>query len=165
MRKAASGFSPVIAIDRKSPKPLHRQVYDGFRLAILRHNLRVGQKLPSTRSLALELRVSRIPVLTAYAQLLAEGYFESRTGAGTFVSHALPDKMLAVERRGASQAKAGSGARRVSARCNLLPPFKAAPWLFGWGAFMVGQLAFDEFPFQVWSRIVARYTRKVRVSA
>jgi len=165
MRKVASGFSPVLAIDRKGATPLHRQIYEGFRKAILGRNLQAGQKLLSTRALAVELRVSRIPVLTAYAQLLAEGYFESRTGAGTFVSHALPDKMLAVERRGASHAKAGSGARRVSARCNLLPPFKAAPWLFGWGAFMVGQLAFDEFPFQVWSRIVARYTRKVRVSA
>ena len=86
MRKVASGFSPIIAIDRKSLKPLHRQVYEGFRLAILGHNLRAGQKLPSTRSLAMELRVSRIPVLTAYAQLLAEGYFESRTGSGTSVS-------------------------------------------------------------------------------
>src|SRR5215831_15379158 len=165
MRKVASGFSPVIAIDRKSPKPLHRQVYDGFRLAILRHNLRVGQKLPSTRSLALELRVSRIPVLTAYAQLLAEGYFESRTGSGTFVSQSLPDKLLAVARRGAAHAKIGPGTRPVSERCRLLPPFRSKPWLFGWGAFSVGQLAFEAFPFQVWSRIVNRHTRKVRVSA
>jgi len=166
MRKVASGFSPVIAIDRKSTKPLHRQVYEGFRLAILGHNLRAGQKLPSTRSLALELRVSRIPVLTAYAQLLAEGYFESRTGSGTFVSHSLPDKLLAVARRGAADhAKIAPESRHVSERCRLLPPFKGAAWLYGWGAFSVGQLAFEEFPFQVWSHIVNRYTRKVRVSA
>jgi len=165
MRKVASGFSPVIAIDRKSPKPLHRQIYEGFRLAILGRNLHSGQKIPSTRSLALELRVSRIPVLTAYAQLLAEGYFESRTGSGTFVSHALPDKLLAVVRRGAAHTKIGTGTRRVSARCRRLPPFKSVPWMFGWGAFSVGQLAFEEFPFRVWSRIVNRHTRKVRVSA
>jgi GntR family transcriptional regulator/MocR family aminotransferase len=165
MRKVASGFSPVIPIDRKSTTPLHRQIYEGFRRAILGRHLHSGQKIPSTRSLALELRVSRIPVLTAYAQLLAEGYFESRTGAGTFVSNSLPDKLLAVARRGAASPKVGSGTRRVSARCHLIPPFKAAPWLFGWGAFSVGQLAFEEFPFQAWSRIVNRYTRKVRVSA
>src|SRR5215470_14656447 len=115
MRKVASGFSPVIPIDRKSATPLHRQIYEGFRRAILGRNLNAGQKIPSTRSLALELRVSRIPVLTAYAQLLAEGYFESRTGAGTFVSHSLPDNLLAVTRSGAAHTKIGTGTRRVSA--------------------------------------------------
>lgn len=165
MRRVASGFSPVITIDRKTRKPLHQQIYEGFRLAILHRHLHAGQKLPSTRALAVELRVSRIPVLTAYAQLLAEGYFESRTGSGTFVSQALPDKLLAVARRGVAHAKIGSGRRRVSARSGLLPPFKGTPWMFGWGAFSVGQLAFEEFPFQVWSRIVNRHTRRVRVSA
>jgi GntR family transcriptional regulator/MocR family aminotransferase len=165
MKKVASGFSPVIAIDRKDAKPLHKQIYEGFRRAILGRNLRSGQKIPSTRSLATELRVSRIPVLTAYSQLLAEGYFESRAGSGTFVSLSLPDKLLSPDRLGAPQTKIVSGKRLASDRSDLVPHFKGAPWLFGWGAFSVGQLAFEQFPFQVWSRLVTRYTRKVRVSA
>jgi len=164
VRKVASGFSPVIAIERKGKKPLHKQIYGAFRAAILGQDLHPGQKIPSTRSLASELRISRIPALTAYAQLLAEGYFESRAGSGTFVSSSLPEKLLFVDHQVPEQAKVISGKRRVSARSQLLPRFKAAPWLFGWGAFMVGQLAFDDFPFQVWSKLVTRHTRKVRVS-
>src|ERR1700723_2193015 len=91
MKKVSSSFSPLIFIDRKASRPLHRQVYDAFRNAIISRSLRPGQRIPSTRSLASELRISRIPVLNAYAQLLAEGYIESRVGAGAFISTSLPD--------------------------------------------------------------------------
>ncbi len=86
MKKVPGGFSPVIAVDRKAAKPLHKQIYDAFRAMIVERNLRAGQEIPSTRALASELGISRIPALTAYAQLLAEGYFEARAGAGTNVS-------------------------------------------------------------------------------
>ncbi len=62
-------------------------------------NLGAGQQIPSTRTLASELGISCIPVLTAYAQLLAEGYFEARVGAGTFVGSSLPDQLTLTERR------------------------------------------------------------------
>src|ERR1700689_165111 len=91
MSDVSAGLPPVIAIDRQAERPLPRQVYDGFRAAILRGELRPGQRVPSSRELATELRVSRFPVLDAYAQLLAEGYFESRVGSGTFVSKLLPE--------------------------------------------------------------------------
>ena len=92
MAKVSEAIAPVIAVDRKAANPLHKQVYDGFRAAIVRGNLRPGQRVPSSRSLGVELGISRIPVLNAYAQLLAEGYFESRKGAGTFVSQISPRK-------------------------------------------------------------------------
>src|SRR5208283_2008542 len=88
MKKAASGVSPLIYVDRKGGKPLYSQVYEAFRAAIVDRKLRAGERIPSTRALASELGISRIPVLNAYAQLLAEGYFKSRTGSGTFVSSA-----------------------------------------------------------------------------
>src|ERR1700761_8444093 len=91
MAKVSEAIPPVIAVDRKAANPLHKQVYDGFRTAIVRGNLRPGQRVPSSRALHLELGLSRIPVLNAYAQLLAEGYYESRKGSGTFVSQALPE--------------------------------------------------------------------------
>ena len=84
MRRADAAFSPLIAISRKSARPLHRQIYDAFRSKIVGRTLRSGQPIPSTRALAAELGISRIPVLNAYAQLLAEGYFESRSGRGHF---------------------------------------------------------------------------------
>jgi GntR family transcriptional regulator / MocR family aminotransferase len=78
MAALLGGISPLIAVDRKAGAPLHKQIYDAYRARILEGNLRAGQQIPSTRELASELGVSRIPVLNAYAQLLAEGYFESR---------------------------------------------------------------------------------------
>jgi GntR family transcriptional regulator/MocR family aminotransferase len=171
MKKKPGGFSPVIAVDRKAAKPLHRQIYDAYRTTIIGRNLQPGQQIPSTRILASELGISRTPVLTAYDQLLAEGYFESRVGAGTFVSSSLPEQWMSCECRGGgtddADRKAGETAcpTTVSRRCALLLGRQSAPWAYGSGAFSVGQLAFDRFPFQVWSNLVARHTRKVRASS
>ncbi len=165
MKKVSGGFSPVIAVDRKAGKPLHRQIYDGYRAAIVVRNLCAGQRIPSTRALASELGISRIPVLDAYAQLLAEGYFESRTGAGTFVSSSLPDQLTSIEYPSVGSAEARCGPRPLSRRSALLPNRDIAPWVYGWGAFSVGQLAFDYFPFQIWSSLVARHCRNPRASS
>ena len=165
MRKAPSGLSPVIALDRRSGKPLHKQVYDGFCASILKRQLRAGQRVPSSRALALELRVSRIPVLNAYSQLLAEGYFETRSGSGTFVSSSLPDSEMPLGRNDRVSTKAGSGRRPVSQRASLLPRYKPAPWINKWGAFIVGQLAFEHFPFPIWASLLNRHVRNLRVSS
>src|SRR5215470_17533726 len=109
MKRAASGILPLVAVDRKASAPLHRQVYDGFRSAILEGRLRPGQRIPSTRVLASEIRVSRFPVLNAYAQLLAEGYIQSRIGAGTVVSGSIPDQLTSSTLNGATHAPPRSG--------------------------------------------------------
>lgn len=160
MRKVASGFSPVIAVDRRSAKPLYRQIYDGYRASIVRRNLGAGQAVPSTRTLAVELGVSRIPVLNAYAQLLAEGYFESRAGAGTFVSSSLPEQIPARAQTNLTVPKARNGSRSISRRSALLPRFKGVPWLYGRGAFSVGQLALEHFPFNLWTGLTVRHSRR-----
>jgi len=149
----------MIAVDRKAPKALHRQIYDAYRTAIIDGNLRPGQRIPSTRVLASELDVSRFPVLNAYAQLLAEGYFESRIGAGTVVSGSLPDQFTSSEPTGARFAATRSGPRPVARRASYLPRIEKFPWLRGWGAFSVGQVALDQFPLRVWSSLVVRRCR------
>src|ERR1700761_9505894 len=93
MKRVASGIPPMIAVDRKSSRPLHKQIYEAYRVAIVNGVLRPGHRVPSSRELAAQLEVSRFPVVNAYAQLLAEGYFESRTGSGTVVSSLLPDRV------------------------------------------------------------------------
>src|ERR1700723_4284694 len=107
MKKVPSALSPVIAVDRKAAKPLHKQIYDAYRSMIVSRNLGAGQQIPSTRALAIELKISRIPVLTAYSQLLAEGYFEARAGAGTFVCSSLPDQPVHRETNGGGRGRAG----------------------------------------------------------
>src|SRR5579863_77492 len=83
-RNSSAGILPTIAIDRSVPVSLHLQVYDGYRAAIVRGDLRPGQQVPSSRDFAADTQISRFPVLHAYARLVAEGYFETRIGAGTF---------------------------------------------------------------------------------
>src|SRR5262249_26115091 len=124
MKKIPSTIWPVIAVDRSASRPLHKQIYDVYRTMIVEGNVGPGQKIPSTRALAVELKISRIPVLTAYAQLLAEGYFESRTGAGTFVCDSLPGQ-FARRDRGQERTNGGkSGSRSISRRASLLPQYQ-----------------------------------------
>src|ERR1700691_1598154 len=125
MKRAASGIVPVITVDRKAAKALHTQIYDAYRTAIVTGSLRPRQRIPSTRVLAAELGVSRFPVLNAYAQLLAEGYFESRVGAGTVVSSLLPEQLASTEPRGARFAATRSGPRPVARRASILPPIES----------------------------------------
>src|SRR6266436_10089794 len=86
------GISNLITVDRRVSKPLYQQIYDSFRSRIIRGELRAGDLVPSSRELARESRISRLPVLTAYSQLLAERSFESRVGAGTFIASSLPSR-------------------------------------------------------------------------
>jgi GntR family transcriptional regulator / MocR family aminotransferase len=156
--KSSGGISPVIAVDRRSRTPLHRQIYDAYRANILSSKLNAGQQVPSTRALSAELGISRIPVLEAYSQLLAEGYFEARPGAGTFVSRSLPDE---IPCQFGDSRPAEGGSRILSRRAPSADWRMRGPWVHSSGAFSVGQLAFDHFPFQVWSTLVARQARKV----
>lgn len=160
VQNVSNGLAPVLAIDRKEAKPLHKQIYDGYRAAIAVRSLRAGQQIPSTRDLSRELKISRIPVLTAYAQLLAEGYFETRVGAGTFVCSSLPDQPARGESNGGGRAAAvKSGPRPVSKRAQLMPKHEIEPWFRGLGAFGLSQPAYDQFPTQIWSSLLTRHSR------
>jgi hypothetical protein len=46
MKKTATGFSPLIRVDRKLGKRFYLQVYDAFREAIVNHGLRAGDRIP-----------------------------------------------------------------------------------------------------------------------
>ena len=153
----------MIAVDRNGEKPLHRQIYDAFRAMILERRLQPGQQIPSTRALADELGISRIPVLGAYSQLLAEGYIESRLGAGTFVTSSLSDQFLGA--RPAVASVVSDPASEAISRAARLLPVERTPWFPGSGAFSVGQIAYDHFPFRVWSDLVTHHARIVRASS
>jgi GntR family transcriptional regulator/MocR family aminotransferase len=79
-----------IKIDRAAAKPLQEQLTEQLRRAILDGRLAAGMRLPSTRSLASDVRVSRNVALAAYDELYAEGYVEGRHGSGTYVAGDLP---------------------------------------------------------------------------
>src|SRR3984957_15171140 len=163
MKKKPHGAAfPMIAVHRKGEKPLHRQIYDAFRAMILERRLQPGQQIRSTRALADELGISRTPVLAAYAQPLAEGYIESRSGAGTFVTSSLSDQFLSA--RPAVATVANDPPSDAISRVSRLLPLEGTPWFRGSGAFSVGQIAYDHFPFRVWSDLVTHHAKKVRAS-
>jgi GntR family transcriptional regulator/MocR family aminotransferase len=151
VRTAAPGIVPAITVDRAAAKPLYLQICDAYREAVVERRLGAGQRLPSTRTLARALKISRIPVLQAFEQLVAEGYFRARPGSGTFVSDTLPAPAT-LPRRAPARADAGVQAPRPS-------PVAKEPWLGGVGAFRMSEPSLDAFPFRTWSRLVSRHAR------
>ncbi|MBB5773870.1 MocR-like pyridoxine biosynthesis transcription factor PdxR [Nonomuraea jabiensis] len=75
-----------VSLSRDSDAPLTAQLADWLRRAMLDGTLAPGERLPSTRSLATQLAVSRTVITEAYQQLYAEGWLDGRHGSGTFVA-------------------------------------------------------------------------------
>lgn len=158
MKTSPPGIAAVIAVDRRSQKPLHRQVYEGYRDAIIERRLHPGQRLPSTRSLAAELGISRVPVISAFEQLLTEGYIESRVGSGSFVARALPEPRPARPMVAAPAVTKRPGRRPVARIADALAT-GPQPWATGHGAFRLSLPALDQFPAATWARLLARHAR------
>ena len=146
---------------------LYGQLYRSIRGAILTKALLPEHRLPSSRDLAAELGVSRNTVLQAYEQLLAEGYLESRLGAGTFVSARIPDEALAVRREGV---RVGGEPPRLPLR--LLSEYvrrAAGPESASLGPpdpglridFRYGAPNLDDFPADEWRALTAQRLRRV----
>ncbi|MCC8127108.1 MAG: PLP-dependent aminotransferase family protein [Clostridiales bacterium] len=77
----------LVPLEVHSKKPIYEQIYTYIREEIRRGNLREGERLPSTRRLAENLKVSRSTTQMAYEQLIAEGYIEARPCRGNYVAH------------------------------------------------------------------------------
>ena len=80
-----------LAIETTVGTPLYRKIYRAILDMILSGALGPGSRLPSTRLLADQLKISRNTVWHAYEQLLSEGYLESKAGSGNYVSRQLPE--------------------------------------------------------------------------
>jgi GntR family transcriptional regulator/MocR family aminotransferase len=147
----------TLSLDRGG-EPLHRQLYGALREAILTGRLRPGTRLPATRTLARDVGAARNTVVTAFEQLVAEGYLESRVGDGTRVAAVLPETLLHARRarvpaapRGATPGLSRRGEAMVAARRPTPDPLRRA--------FQPGLPAVDLFPRDVWARLLARRAR------
>lgn len=162
MQRISSGYLPPIALDAAGA-PMYGQLSEWFRRAIAEGQLRPGQRLPSTRNLAKELKISRIPVLAAYEQLYAEGYLETFVGAGTCVARAIPDEALVPVRLAVPAALPGETEHAVPRRVARRVAAMRTPtqtWADNQGAFRVGLPALDRFPVNAWSKLVGRHARR-----
>lgn len=152
--KHAAGYSlAALAVDPRVSTPLHRQLYERVREAILARQLRGGIRLPSTRTLANEIGISRNTVLTAFEQLIAEGYLEGKVGSGTYVAGSIPDELLSLRRRTAARAvvrrqprlsRRASSAGPVTTTAGRRRPFDP------------GIPGVDLFPTKIWARLLSK---------
>lgn len=155
------------------PRPagmqLQRWLYKEIQDAILAGRLSPGARLPSTRDLATQHKLSRGTVQSVFAQLEAEGYLTGAVGRGSFVAAMLPDQR---PNRTRTIAIAGSPDTNVkiqpvingivlSARGRMLArsPFLLSGSSVPVRAFRPSQPDLSLFPFDLWARIAARQSR------
>ncbi|MDC0737810.1 PLP-dependent aminotransferase family protein [Cognatishimia sp. SS12] len=131
--------TPHLRLDRAAATPLFEQLASGLRQQVTQGDLPAGTRLPPTRSYAVDLGVSRATVMTAYDQLVAEGYLMAQRGAGYQVA----DLGGAAPPTGSPTAK----------------PLGAAP-VRPSAVFTPGQPDMALFPHRAWAKTVARLCRQ-----
>jgi GntR family transcriptional regulator len=76
----------MIVLDYRDKRPLYEQVVEKLEHLIICGALKAGDKMPSVRSLALDLSVNPNTIQRAYAQLEQDGYIYTIVGRGNYVS-------------------------------------------------------------------------------
>jgi GntR family transcriptional regulator/MocR family aminotransferase len=156
----------AFTLDAYAPEPLYRQLYERLRVAILSGQLQPDAALPSTRTPAAELGVSRNTTALAYDLLQLEGYIESRVGSGTRVAQVQPEYLEQAPVRSVSQRRVATASPETLARHSQLlldtphsdevnadlPSEVHSP-------FRIGQPDVTAFPFDIWSRLVSHHAR------
>ncbi len=129
---------------------LRERVCNTLRSAIHSGSLSAGQRLPSSRVLAADLKVSRVTAEAAYSQLEAEGYLQRRVGQGTYV---------AIQIVKPAPVRKNPGRLRLSLRGNAIvqtggcqDPQQPLP-------FAAGSPDLRAFPVKLWKQIIAQRLR------
>ncbi|MBV9674961.1 MAG: PLP-dependent aminotransferase family protein [Acidobacteriaceae bacterium] len=158
MPKHSSTLFPAInPIDKDSAVPLHKQLYERFRDAVLNGQLRAGARLPSTRELAAHLGISRNTVMTAFEQLFAEGFLTGKVGAGTFVTEQLVQHSpLAINLAEPPFVPVGA----ASCISELLSRQQREYFLDSLGPFRASVPALDLFPWATWHSLLSQCARR-----
>ncbi len=132
--------------------PLHRQLYEALRRAILEGKLIAGHRLPPSRELAQGLQLSRNTVVAALNQLNVEGLLTSHVGRGTFVSdRPVPN----TARRRSPQVNQDTKLSRRGHR--ILTTFSATQLEIY--PFTSGIVDFSAFPLALWQRLQHKHWR------
>ena len=144
--------SITLTLQRHSQHPLFVQLCEQMRQRIISGQLDTDIRLPPSRTLATELAISRSTVVTAYEQLVAEGYIEGRRGAGYFV------RELAGVDYSRQKSVTSLTAIPLTAANSLTTDIPSEPT----GASPIGHPGYPDnrlFPYQQWARSLARSAR------
>ncbi len=161
---------PLVAfkLDYGSEIPLYRQLYDLLQKAIIEGKLKEGARLPGTRSLASDLKVSRNTVTLAFNQLSIEGYIRGKTGSGMYVNQ-IPENLLRILPK-SKPIKIGRRSAGTFASEKLEKHFKEAhSFLKKTDAYEIipfenGIPAVNEFPIKTWLRIIKNISAAISAS-
>jgi GntR family transcriptional regulator/MocR family aminotransferase len=149
---------------REASGPLHRRVYVALKAKIRAGGLGPATRVPSTRALARDLGVSRNTVMLAYEQLAAEGYLASRHRGATSVADVTPPRPAPGPARPAAERPApmSAYARRLTDRLDLAPSLPRRALRYD---FRYGRPAVDEFPREIWRRLLVAHARRASSDA
>lgn len=154
-----------IKLNRRSSQELSQQLYEQIKALVLAGNLRPGARIPSSRDLAQNLKVSRPTVAAGLAQLEAEGYLHVVHGSGVYVSPELPGRRrrgVSGEETASSKPTRGTGhqlsaygtfVRELSEKFDGIAPKEPEIAFYCW------RPALDQFPSVEWARIVGKHAR------
>ena len=98
MRAAKIQLRGQFSINRRADEPLSLQIVTQLQRAIEAGRLRPGAALPSSRTLARVLGVSRNTVLTAYEELKSRALIRGERGAGMRVTAASANRGFDLRR-------------------------------------------------------------------
>ncbi|MGM3160218.1 PLP-dependent aminotransferase family protein [Dickeya undicola] len=119
------------ALDRAAGS-VGRQLAQALRQAIQIGELKAGERIPSTRTLARTLGLARATVADVFEQLAAEGYLDARSGSGTWVSSAFdamtPVSVTVSPPASPTTVSLPSSAQRYAAIARALTPLPAVPF-------------------------------------
>ena len=77
----------MIILDYRDTRPLYEQIVDKFQTLILKGVLEPNSRMPSVRSLAVELSINPNTIQRAYSELERTGFIYTVKGRGNFVEH------------------------------------------------------------------------------
>ena len=158
MRTAPRLAIPHIRLRRTGTETLEQQLYQGLRAQIVQGGLCAGTRLPSTRSFASLLGVSRNVVISAFERLQLEGYLAGSVGRGTFVAEGLLAP-LATSQVASTAAHRGAHPPNPAALevAMSLPGKELVP-------FRCDVPALEHFPLERWARLMGSVWRHARPS-
>jgi GntR family transcriptional regulator / MocR family aminotransferase len=153
---SAPSWLAMLEAPGRGARSLRERICGAIRDAVRAGHLRHGDRLPATRTLASDLRVSRITAEAAYAQLEAEGYVRRRVGDGTFI-HIDGGYDITVTnapvRTGSPRPHWSRRGTAIVRGGGCVEPSSAA-------AFSAGFPDLSEFPIDAWKRLTARRLRR-----
>jgi GntR family transcriptional regulator len=85
-----SGKEVSFSLDPENGVPIYRQIIQQIEYAILSGRMRPGDRLPTIRSLAVELKTNPNTIAKAYGELEILGILETHVGSGTYISEKKP---------------------------------------------------------------------------